>query len=107
MIEGNLHHAALPEPCGSIVGGQAIADDWCDFIKDPADCIIFRIILKNIFDMLRLDEQVSAIGPPLHADDVTILGMQSIKKLDGVTVKVKDAFCKAHPAWTWSNVGWV
>lgn len=76
MLEGKLHHASLLQPGGAAVRGQSAPNYWNCFLKCLTLSVILCIILKDIFYLFGLSDQVGAVGSALQPNDISMISMK-------------------------------
>jgi len=72
-VKGGLHHAALTEPEIALAGEEAIAENVAVGTEDAALDEFARVIDKDVFDMIGVEEKERANVKEAEADDVTVI----------------------------------
>src|SRR5215471_12470569 len=103
-VKCGLHDPSLPQPKTALAGDEAISQNFTQpVVADGLLGEILWIVLKDVFHMLRVAEQVHAAIEEAQRDDVAVLCGRSREKPKWIRSKSAQVAERAFRPRTWGH----
>jgi hypothetical protein len=86
-VKGRLCQPPLPEPKIAFTGKQAIPEQALICLQHPAFDKLPRVIHKNVFNVIRVGNEVGTVMQKPQANDIPILARRAGKKFQRIAAE--------------------